>query len=392
MQNHRALIFVWTSMCLGLVFGLNRIGLATAAGQEAPPTDVAAGQTDIATVTAVLSRLGSPDFRTRQAAREQLKNSPQMTLEAIEKDLATTGIDVASQEIELLDYFANLPDLQISTKAFDLLQSLADRKITGVSSLAGKCIEAIQEAKEKQAIEVLSFAEARIGLLGISLNGSTSPDDGFAVEIDANTYKGDRQSFHWLQYLRSIEIVSIEGPLQVDAGLVAVITKMPQLRKIRLRNVQLEDGCLSVLKRVDALTHLELMYVNIGDEAIPTLCELPISQSLRLFGTQITADGQKLLRSRLDGLEIFIGKGGFLGITSNDVGEVRVERVVADGAAEKAGIMSGDVIFQIDEKPIKNFPELRSVLANYNAGRDILVKVRRGGVELDLTVTLGQQP
>jgi PDZ domain len=388
----------WTQHCGALAVLLTLCGLGGSdrnicCGQQ-NSTNKLVDKEDVdvtRTIADLLKALESPDFRTRIAARQQLKTWPMFAISAIERDLLTARVDVATQEIELLDYFANLPDLETSTRAFDALQIVAERKVTNLSSLASKCIEAIEEAKEKQAIELLSFADVRIGQLAVSLNGSTN-GEGFAVEIESSSFKGDRQVFQWLQYLRSIDIVSVDGPFQIDRPMMAAIAKMPRLSKIRFRNVQFDPGCLTELRKVDSLKHLELMYVNLGDESIPTLCELPIDESLRLFGTQITTEGQRLIRSRLDGLDIYIGAGGFLGITSGDVGEVRVGQLVQDGAAEKAGIMPEDVILQIDDEPIKNFPALRSLLANFPVGREINVTIRRGSTLQVLKVTLGEQP
>lgn len=68
---------------------------------------------------------------------------------------------------------------------------------------------------------------------------------------------------------------------------------------------------------------------------------------------------------------------------------VEIDRVVAGSAAEKAGLNAGDVIMNIDGKPVDNFHELAEVIRAGDAGREVEVECVQNGVKRQMKVTLG---
>ncbi|HHU62986.1 MAG TPA: trypsin-like serine protease [Clostridiales bacterium] len=69
---------------------------------------------------------------------------------------------------------------------------------------------------------------------------------------------------------------------------------------------------------------------------------------------------------------------------------ILVRRVVADGAAAKAGIIPGDIIIEMEGKPIKTFDELNKILQNYKVNDDVDLVIWRDGKRIELTLTLGE--
>jgi len=67
---------------------------------------------------------------------------------------------------------------------------------------------------------------------------------------------------------------------------------------------------------------------------------------------------------------------------------VYIEEVVSGGAAEKAGIKSGDVITSIKNKPVNGKSELMEIVSQLSPGDVVPVSVVRDGRQIDLTVTL----
>lgn len=78
------------------------------------------------------------------------------------------------------------------------------------------------------------------------------------------------------------------------------------------------------------------------------------------------------------------GKDVDLGTTTG----VYVNEVTSDGAAEDAGIESGDVIVKVDGKKISKFGELQEVLATHHPGDKVKVSYLRNKKERETTVTL----
>ncbi|MGL4325323.1 MAG: RIP metalloprotease RseP [Beijerinckiaceae bacterium] len=64
----------------------------------------------------------------------------------------------------------------------------------------------------------------------------------------------------------------------------------------------------------------------------------------------------------------------------------RIERVVEGSAAEKAGLMAGDVVLEINGSAIRSFVELQRI-TNANAGVPLGLAVERNGSRVTMTVT-----
>jgi serine protease DegQ len=60
--------------------------------------------------------------------------------------------------------------------------------------------------------------------------------------------------------------------------------------------------------------------------------------------------------------------------------------------AASAGLLVGDVLFELDGHVIDSPEHLLDLLAGYRAGRDAALRVLRGGAMLDVRVTIGERP
>jgi serine protease Do len=67
---------------------------------------------------------------------------------------------------------------------------------------------------------------------------------------------------------------------------------------------------------------------------------------------------------------------------------VYISDVTVNGAAEKSGIKSGDVITKIGNMNIKNVPQLQEQLGKFRPGDEIIVTIDRKGNEIELPVKL----
>ena len=96
---------------------------------------------------------------------------------------------------------------------------------------------------------------------------------------------------------------------------------------------------------------------------------------------------------------------GYLGISLQDIDAnlakhfnlpdqngALVNDVMPNGAAEKAGIKSGDVIIGFNGKPIADGQDLRLIVSDSAPGSSATVKLIRNGTPKTITVTLGEQP
>jgi S1-C subfamily serine protease/photosystem II stability/assembly factor-like uncharacterized protein len=88
------------------------------------------------------------------------------------------------------------------------------------------------------------------------------------------------------------------------------------------------------------------------------------------------------------------GGGGFgaaqlLGaITENAEGGLRVSRLFEDRLADKAGIVEGDIIQQIDAKPLTESTQLLDILREHREGDKVTLKVKRDKETKEIALTL----
>jgi S1-C subfamily serine protease len=68
-----------------------------------------------------------------------------------------------------------------------------------------------------------------------------------------------------------------------------------------------------------------------------------------------------------------------------------IAAVVADGPAEEAGVVRGDILLQIDGESVDGMVELMAVLGEHEAGDEVKLTVLHGDDERALTATLGDR-
>jgi len=65
--------------------------------------------------------------------------------------------------------------------------------------------------------------------------------------------------------------------------------------------------------------------------------------------------------------------------------------VIAGSPAQAAGLKDGDVILEISGQKLDQKNSLARVIAKYNPGDKVKLKVRRAGDEIELEATLGER-
>ncbi len=98
---------------------------------------------------------------------------------------------------------------------------------------------------------------------------------------------------------------------------------------------------------------------------------------------------------------------GYLGIASFPVGidavlreRMRIEEgdglivvQVEDGSgSEKAGVLQGDILLDLDRKPVRDPEELQGLLGPETVGRTVKLRAIRGGSMIELDVEVGERP
>jgi putative serine protease PepD len=87
---------------------------------------------------------------------------------------------------------------------------------------------------------------------------------------------------------------------------------------------------------------------------------------------------------------------GWLGVSSSPTddgsGGAQLSDISADSPAEQGGLQVGDVVIGIDDSNVKSPNQLSALVVGHSPGDRITLKIRRGGKEEMVTVTLGKRP
>ena len=256
--------------------------------------------------------LSHPDYRTRQLARWRLEQRPAAAIDAVGEELADADYNTAVQLIELLSELAVHGDVNVSLRSRETLYEHAQR-VTSTGRLAANAVQAISDLQEEQAIETLTHHGARIASydsLDFNLNARTYSGNGFTLWINED-FTGDDESIEWIQFLKSVENVFLEGAT-IDSRHYRAVARLTGVKNLKLKHVQLSVDDLELFRGFTDLELLEINYVPIDDSCLTTLAKLPVSQSLRLYGTRVTSEGVAQLAQQLDGIDIYRGSCGYL--------------------------------------------------------------------------------
>lgn len=79
-------------------------------------------------------------------------------------------------------------------------------------------------------------------------------------------------------------------------------------------------------------------------------------------------------------------------LKSGSEGGLMVLHVETGGPAEKAGIVLGDVIVELEGRPVPHIYEIRSALASSKVGDILKLKLSRAGTPVDVSVNLAERP
>jgi len=257
----------------------------------------------------------------------------------------------------------------------------------------------------------LTFAverEGKIEELEIPFISATRPDD---VELPAYSKFEPSIAYEELSNLPQ-QFSELESRLddlcvlvESDFGkrkLNVVATRLKNRRELLSKSSRvgsspflIDDGkriALEVVAR-DATNDLVLLRAPEPNAAGIALDAAPPKVKLGTFLLSPDPQGAGLISVKSSGefSSRRVDSKGFLGVRPFDHPQgAGVE--VMDGAAQQAGMESGDVVFQINDTEIKSAKELFDFMRTTDPNETIVARVRRDDQELELEIMLGGNP
>ena len=129
-----------------------------------------------------------------------------------------------------------------------------------------------------------------------------------------------------------------------------------------------------------------------GEDGLYHLIQLEQAPSfdLRIEGKPpgVPTEAVSRLLARMDNLAISYASAATLGISGNSATPLKVEQVTPGGSCALAGVLSGDIIRQLGDDPVRSLPHVKSLLMKYEPGQPVPLTVDRRGRILELSVTL----
>ncbi|MFN3190897.1 MAG: PDZ domain-containing protein [Aureliella sp.] len=336
-----------------------------------------------------MERLSDPSYRVRQLAFWYLEEDSANALPLFRDYLEQLDIDAATRSIDIIADMALTENARIRDEATSILEAVAG-KPTYVGRLAANTLEALSDLQEEHAIEVLLHNGATLGPRKFSLNGQIETVTENALRITPS-FVGDQEAISWISSIKSVETVSLEGP-QIDRTYIEAVSRMRGVQNIKLHKANVTAEDLLLLTRFRSLQHLGLLYLPIDDEAISVLEVLPVSSTMKVYGTKMSIASLERLSDSMPDIKFYCGRGGFLGVSPQFNSGTVIGNVTPNSAAQRAGMKINDEILLVAGEPVKTFADLRAELGKHEAGQVIKVALRRQGQPMTLDVKLQFEP
>lgn len=289
-------------------------GAASAAG-EPPSDDQIAGW---------IEALGSPQFSRREAATRSLVAAGAASLPSLREAMRRGDLEVSSRAIEVARGILGGGDPDAATAAERFLETVAEGDDAAIARLAGDTLDF-------HALGMADDAREKLKSLGMDLTPGlvVTGERGWHAKFSA-AWRGTSDDLRLLLRVPGILIVSLHG-------------------------VKIKDADLAILGRLRQASRIEL------------------------YGTGIDGKQAAALAAKLPDARIEVRRGGKLGVAGQpNIGPCLITEVVPDSAADKAGLLPGDVVTKVDGHEVGNFEDLTDRIGSKGPGEKLELEISRG--------------
>lgn len=341
--------------------------------QEPPQNSPGSGKVTAEQIHQWIAELKSDNYSARESASRKISRHLDEALPFV--------VEAAEEESELggerlLQFLGFVGQDALSSEgrlAFDTLKKVSEERTTNRAVVAQKILENI-------SIQMRELAMDRLKRAGVScedryLSVLTRMKEIKSALVIDQRFTGSAGDLELLPWLFDVQFVKLEGPA-ITRDVLALVAKMPKLNSLQIIETNLQSSDIECLTEAPDLELLEILYTPIDDSSIDILEQLPVFGDLQLFGTLLTAKGAIEVVDRIDTANVFVGRGGFLGITC-EPSSLIIREVIPEGPAALAGIRTLDKLVSVDGVPISNFDELRRELAKSASGEKVMVEYER---------------
>jgi len=326
-------------------------------------------------LAALARQLDADEFLTRETAMLELLKAGPAALPALESVLKSGSLEATSRAFYVLREQSLAADLNQHDAAWDLLVELAARKeVPTLARRAEATLTDLRKLRSAQALTELETLGAKIER-GQVFNGLPIDDPITSLEIGAD-FRGQEQDLWRLKWLAAVPQVVFVGEKVTD-GWIKHAAAVADLAELHLYQTNVSDAGLAALAGHESLEQLGIYYTPVTDEGLKVFDKLPALNFVKLYGTKVTAQRAADLRAAT-GMSIDDRRGAFLGVgCSTFDGTCTISTVHTGSPADKAGLLSDDVIVGFGGKPVTTFDTLTALIGERAPGDEVDVEVTR---------------
>jgi len=273
-------------------------------------------------------QLDDDRFDVRQRAQQQLEQAGQPAIAAVAEVAQTGSLESSTRAINILLQWS---ESKVYGLRFAALENLA--RLTHRPRESAMAMRLLADVREQAALETIAKLGGRVTQLGGYSN--------LLIEIDKNWKGGNEGMKHLADVHHAIKVTLRVAPI-TDVGLES-LANMTQVRVLEIHGTKISEEALKKIKQ----------------QLPTTMIDFRDGPMLGIFG-----DPRDMIK-----------------------GSVAVNNVVKNGAANKAGIVPGDRITEINGEKLDDFTALTTRIATYQAGDTVTLTLLRKGKPLTVKVT-----
>ena len=256
------------------------------------------------------------------------------------------------------------------------LEKLASSENPRIARQAASALDRINLVREGDAIRGLTKLGARYNRVYTRIGA----DSRYVQQLHIDSgWQGDAEDLYMLPWVASAEELLIEE-IELDVQWFAIISRMRKLTSLVVKRCPLTDASAEHIGRLSSLTNLDIRYCPISDNGFDQLHPLKKLAFVKLYGTKGTKEGAERLQQAVKA-EMDFRLGAFLGVGCRQPpAACYIESVQPNTGAFKAGLMVGDIITAFDDRPVKDFNDLRRIISGHKPGDKSKVFISRIGI------------
>lgn len=334
-----------------------------------------------------VEELNSDRFLEREVATEKLIAAGAAAVPPLVEALAGNNLEVTTRGIYILQELALSGDVAAEEAARQALEKAAEPRFTTAARRAAESLARLTTIRQERALEELKRLGATVG--GEATEFGLQLVERYSL-VFGDKWRGTDQDLTRLRWLRDVGELVFDGPRMTDECLKH-LAGVQGLSGLTIRRASVSDDGVKSLTHLRGLQVLSLLYVPIGDRALADLKQLQGIGTLRIYGTNLSPTAAQQLQESLMATKVDFRSGAFLGIGCQPGAQGCVIYLVRpNSAAERAGLMANDILYEYEGQPVRDFETLTALISKNRAGETVTVKLIRGEERLTKKVVLGE--